>query len=105
MIDRLESLLADASLPCSRFLDVTQRCPLFWGALGDILKTAAGETRLMREVISPSNVTSPGARSSSQPESLTILPLCLFSRLQYHLSIDDGFVTTVRTLKVHLKFC
>ena len=84
MIYRLESLLADASLPCSRFLDVTQRCPLFWGALRDILKTAAGKTGLMREVISPSDVISPGASSSSQPGGLAILPLYLFSHgLQY----------------------
>ena len=50
MIYRLESLLADASLPPSRFLNVTQRSPV---------------SGLMREVISPSNVISPGARSSS----------------------------------------
>ena len=59
----------------------------------------------MREVISRSNVISQGASSSSQPQGLAILPLYLFSRLQYALSIDDGFVTTVRTLKVYLKFC
>ena len=36
---------AASSLPHSRFLDVTQRSPLFWGALRDVQKTAVRETK------------------------------------------------------------